>query len=146
MKVLVGTKDKDLRRIDYPADYRAFVRYLALPILKREKQRVYIPSEFALGASGRRVKIGVVQIVSDHHEINITVGSISPLRNRSEEERSLDRVGVWFEAFSDWLGHANGFLNESSQLVEDRSSLVCAVILLIADALDGYQSAPLQLR
>ena len=98
-----------------------------------------------------RIKIGVVQLVSNHHEIDVAVGRISLLRNRSVDEGGLDPVGVWFEelvnfeGFFDWLGQANGLLDECSQLLEDGRALVCSVVLLIADALDGYEPATLQL-
>ena len=65
----------------------------------------------------RSIEIGVAQLVSNHHEIDVAVGCIGFLRNRSVDEGGLDPVGVWLEGFFDGLGQANGLLNESSQLI-----------------------------
>jgi hypothetical protein len=106
MKVLLGTNDKDLGRTAYLANNRPFVRRLALPILQGEKQRVHFASQFALSVLCCSIKIGVVQLVSNHHEIDVAVGCIGFLRNRSVDEGGLDPVGVWFEGLFDWLGQA----------------------------------------
>src|ERR1700731_3589589 len=112
MKVLLRTNDKDLGRTAYFANKCPFLRRLALPSLQRKKQRVHFPSQFALSMLCRSIKIGVAQLVSNHHEIDVAVGCISFLRNRSVDEGGLDPVGVWLEGFFDRLGQANGLLNE----------------------------------
>src|SRR5262249_42561867 len=57
-----------------------------------------------------------------------------------------DRTRVGLERPSDALGHADGLLYERLQLVKDRSCPVRPVVLLIADPLDGHETASLQLR
>ena len=94
----------------------------------------------------RRIEIRVIQIVSDHHEVDVAVSRIGSLRHRAVHEGTLDRAGVWLKGFLDRLGQADGLLNEPSQLFENRSRLVRSVVLLIADAFDGHEAASLELR
>src|SRR5262249_50230175 len=96
-KVLLGTTNKNLRRFADLVDDRPPVRRFAPPTLWQKEQSAHLPPQPALGSLCRRVQIRVVQVVSNHHEVDVAVGCVSFLCNRAVDKRSLDRVGVWFE-------------------------------------------------
>ena len=107
---------------------------------------MHLPPQLPFDILSRRIEIGVIQVVSDHDEVDVALRRIGSLRDGAVHEGTLDRVGVWRERFLDRFGQADGFLDESPQLFENWRRLVRSVVLLVADAFDRYEAASLQLR
>src|SRR6185437_661561 len=101
---------------------------------------MHLSSKLPLDILSGGIKIGVVQAVTNDHEVNVAVSRINSLCYRAVHEGTLDSVGIWLEIFLDWLGQADRFLNEPTQVFEDRSRLVCPVVLLITYAVDRHQA------
>lgn len=124
-------------------EHRSLAGCLEVPVLYGEKQGMHLPSKLDLNVLSGAIKIGVIQIISDHHQVNVALGSVSSFRDGAVHESALDHVAVRFERLSNRLGQAHRFLDKSSQLFKNGSLCVGLVMRLIADALYRHQPTSL---
>src|SRR5215475_6980238 len=101
------------------------------------------PPKSSLNILSGSIKVGIVQAVTDYHEINVAMSRIGSLCHRAEHEGALDYVSIWLKGLLDWLSQADRFLNEPPQLFKDWGRLVCPIVLLISDTFNRHQAASL---
>jgi hypothetical protein len=116
---------------------------LAPPICLRKEEWIDLAMQPVLGVLCRCVEIGVVQFVSDHHEIDVAMRGVGLLRDGPINKGRLDRAGVRFERLSDGLCKANRLLDEPAQFLKDGGVPICPVMLAVGDTLDRDKPATL---
>lgn len=84
--------------------------------------------------SPRCTKIGVVQITTDHHEIDVTARMMCAFGDGAKRKSGLDVCGIRLERFGKRFNQAG------AEFPIDRRYVIGPVVLLIADALDRYQA------
>src|SRR5579864_5394625 len=72
LEVSVRAKNKTLWRCSDLTDERSLLRSLALPINQRKENRIYLTQQYLLRILQSRINLRVIQLVSNHDEIDVT--------------------------------------------------------------------------
>src|SRR5713101_9303793 len=94
MKGSFRSHDENLWLRANSLDKRIFTRDFAPPVLAREKKRIHLAMQLALRAMQRREQITVIEIISNHQEIDIARCRVRAFRDRPEDERRLYLFGM----------------------------------------------------
>src|SRR5438270_7726838 len=92
LKIFDTAKKENLRLGIYFADERTFLGDFSLPVGSRKKCWVDLARQFALDILQSAVKTSIVQIISDHHQIDIAVRGVRALSHGPVDECSVDPV------------------------------------------------------